>query len=71
MRSASCKPTAAPILATSPDPHDPVGFGGQYAYYTDSDTGLVLCTHRYYDPLRRRGWSRRQTTKRWRLSGTR
>jgi RHS repeat-associated protein len=35
-------------------PHDPVGFGGQYGYYTDSDTGLVLCTHRYYDPLRGR-----------------
>jgi RHS repeat-associated protein len=27
-----------------------VGFGGQYGYYTDPETGLVLCTHRYYDP---------------------
>ncbi|HEY3330283.1 MAG TPA: hypothetical protein VGK19_09710 [Capsulimonadaceae bacterium] len=53
-RSASCRLTAAPILATSPDPHDPVGFGGQYGYYTDRDTGLVLCTHRYYDPVRGR-----------------
>jgi RHS repeat-associated protein len=29
---------------------DEVGFGGQYGYYTDPETGLVLCTHRYYDP---------------------
>ena len=25
-------------------------FGGQHGYYTDSETGLVLCTYRYYDP---------------------
>jgi len=41
-------------------PHrDPVGFGGQYGYYTDYETGpgnsvagssLLLLTHRYYDP---------------------
>jgi len=29
---------------------DSVGFGGQWGYYTDSETGLILCTHRYYDP---------------------
>jgi RHS repeat-associated protein len=39
---------------TSTEPQGPVGFGGQYGYYTDTDTGLVLCTHRYYDPLRGR-----------------
>ena len=34
--------------ATSP--RDPVGFGGQYGYYTDKETGLLCLTHRYYDP---------------------
>ncbi len=29
---------------------DPVGFGGQYGYYTDTETGLLCLTHRYYDP---------------------
>jgi RHS repeat-associated protein len=29
---------------------DPVGFGGQVGYYTDAETGFVLCTARYYDP---------------------
>jgi RHS repeat-associated protein len=28
---------------------DPVGFGGQAGYYTDAETGYVLCTARYYD----------------------
>jgi RHS repeat-associated protein len=28
----------------------PFGFGGQYGYYTDAETGLVLCGARYYDP---------------------
>jgi len=28
----------------------PIGFGGQYGYYTDQETGLVLMTNRYYDP---------------------
>ena len=36
---------------TTPPPiQDPVGFGGQYGYYTDRETGLVLMGHRYYDP---------------------
>ena len=29
---------------------DAWGFGGQAGYYTDAETGLVLCTHRFYDP---------------------
>jgi len=30
--------------------YDPVGFGGQFGYYTDTETGLLCLTHRYYDP---------------------
>jgi len=26
------------------------GYGAQWGYYADPETGLVLCTHRYYDP---------------------
>ena len=33
---------------------DPVGFGGQFGYYTDSETGLSLLGHRYYDGARGR-----------------
>ena len=29
---------------------DPYGYKGQHGYYTDRETGLILCTHRYYDP---------------------
>ena len=29
---------------------DPFGYGGEFGYFTDNETGLVLCTHRYYDP---------------------
>ena len=29
---------------------DPFGYGAQAGYYMDTETGLVLCTHRYYDP---------------------
>jgi len=32
------------------DYSDPFGFGGQAGYYTDLETGLMLCTHRFYDP---------------------
>ncbi|HLK60970.1 MAG TPA: RHS repeat-associated core domain-containing protein, partial [Chthonomonadaceae bacterium] len=28
---------------------DPFGFGAQFGYYTDVETGLQLLTHRYYD----------------------
>ena len=31
-------------------PADVVGFGGQAGYYTEAETGLVLCTNRFYDP---------------------
>ena len=30
--------------------HDPAGFGGQFGYYTDTETGLLCLTHRYHDP---------------------
>ncbi|BDI29293.1 type IV secretion protein Rhs [Capsulimonas corticalis] len=29
---------------------EPAGYGGQYGYYTDRETGLLCLTHRYYDP---------------------
>ncbi len=29
---------------------DPFGYEGQAGYYTDLETGLILCTHRFYDP---------------------
>ena len=37
---------------------DPFGFGGQAGYYTDTETGLILCTHRYYDPANGRWLTR-------------
>ncbi|MBC8137163.1 MAG: RHS repeat-associated core domain-containing protein, partial [Fibrella sp.] len=40
-------------LAQLSDPYS--GFGGKYGYYTDVETGLILCTFRYYD----------QNTGRW------
>ena len=33
---------------------DPWGFGAQAGYYTDAETGLVLLTHRFYDPAQGR-----------------
>jgi RHS repeat-associated protein len=30
------------------DPYD--GFGAKFGYYTDAETGFVLCSLRYYDP---------------------
>jgi RHS repeat-associated protein len=37
-------------FGTAPTHHDPSGFGGQFGYYTDTETGLLCLTHRYYDP---------------------
>jgi RHS repeat-associated protein len=34
------------------------GYIAQWGYYTDAETGLVLCTHRYYDPARGRWLNR-------------
>jgi RHS repeat-associated protein len=31
-------------------PSDPWGYGAQWGYFTDRETGLALLTHRYYDP---------------------
>lgn len=31
-------------------PADPFGYKAQWGYYTDRETGLLLLTHRYYDP---------------------
>lgn len=35
--------------ASATAPPDPFGFGAQFGYYTDAETGLALCQHRYYD----------------------
>jgi RHS repeat-associated protein len=35
---------------TTDTTHDPFGFGGQWGGYTDTETGLTLLTHRFYDP---------------------
>ncbi|MEM5768882.1 MAG: RHS repeat-associated core domain-containing protein [Bacillota bacterium] len=32
--------------------------GAQWGYYTDTETGLILCTHRYYDPANGRWLTR-------------
>ena len=37
-------------MYSTPSTNDPyAGFGGQFGYYTDFETGLQLCTFRYYD----------------------
>ena len=33
------------------NPPDAVGYGGQWGNYTDLETGLVLMTYRFYDPV--------------------
>jgi len=38
-------------LKAGGDTTDPFGYKGQAGYYTDHETGLILCTLRYYDPL--------------------
>jgi len=37
---------------TSTGSGDVFGYGAQWGYYTDAETGLILCGHRYYDPAR-------------------
>ncbi|MHB1457732.1 MAG: RHS repeat-associated core domain-containing protein [Armatimonadota bacterium] len=32
------------------DTDDRLGYGAQSGYYTDPETGMMLLTHRYYDP---------------------
>jgi RHS repeat-associated protein len=44
-----------PGTGTQTTHKDTIGFDGEYGYYTDSETGLILCGFRYYDP----------TTGRW------
>ncbi len=38
-------------LLSGGDPTDPSGYRAQFGYYTDHETGLILCGHRYYDPV--------------------
>jgi RHS repeat-associated protein len=33
---------------------DPYGYCAEWGYYTDNETGLLLLTHRYYDPTQGR-----------------
>ncbi len=40
-----------PLVA---NPNDPFGYEAQWGYYTDNKTGLLLLTHRYYDPTQGR-----------------
>ena len=46
--------TSAVYVNTLDAPSDPAdphsGYGAQYGYYKDAETGLYLCTFRYYDP---------------------
>ena len=44
------KLTASKTGGAATTPRDPAGFGGQFGYYTDTETGLLCLTHRYYDP---------------------
>ncbi len=37
-----------------PNPNDPFGYEAQWGYYTDNETGLLILTHRYYDPTQGR-----------------
>jgi RHS repeat-associated protein len=36
-----------PMSGNNPTPY---GYKGQWGYYTDGETGLLLLTHRYLDP---------------------
>ena len=39
-------------------PTDPFGYNAQSGYYLDRETGLYLCTYRYYDPAKGRWLNR-------------
>ena len=39
-------------------PSDPFGYNAQSGYYLDRETGLYLCTYRYYDPAKGRWLNR-------------
>jgi len=43
---------------TSTGGGDVFGYGAQWGYVTDSETGLILCGHRCYDPARGRWLTR-------------
>jgi RHS repeat-associated protein len=43
---------------TSTGGGDVFTYGAQWGYYTDGETGLILCGHRYYDPARGRWLTR-------------
>ncbi|MDE2207742.1 MAG: RHS repeat-associated core domain-containing protein, partial [Armatimonadetes bacterium] len=43
---------ARSISGTATDPYS--GFGSQYGYYSDTETGLQLLGYRYYDPVQGR-----------------
>ena len=38
-------------LLAGGDTTNPYGYKAQSGYYTDHETGVILCTYRYYDPL--------------------
>jgi RHS repeat-associated protein len=38
------------VATNTGGPIDPFGFGSQYGYYADVETGMQLLGHRYYDP---------------------
>jgi RHS repeat-associated protein len=47
LNSFSFDAYGAPTSAAATDPYS--GYGGAWGYYTDLETGLTLCGHRFYD----------------------
>ncbi|MCX6346116.1 MAG: RHS repeat-associated core domain-containing protein [Armatimonadetes bacterium] len=47
----------APIQGSTSNP-TPFGYGGQSGYYKDRESGLILCSYRYYDPAEGRWLTR-------------
>ena len=63
--SVSATPTSSDLYdafggrtSTASPQTDEWGFGAQAGYQTDAETGLVLCTHRFYDPTNGRWLTR-------------